>query len=467
MKNYLNAKQINIVFLLCLLVVSGFDIYGQQINRNKPEREKWFSEQGLGMFIHLSVDVQLGGNIAHNVFASSKDYQKYYFEELPKTFNPKKFDPEEWAILAKLARMKYVVICTKHINGFCLWNTQSSDFNVMNTPFARDFLKETIAAFRKYGIAVGLYFSPNDAHVMYKQGYSLSRRSPESNISNNKELWRVTQQQLRELFSNYGKIDILFIDDPDTKNTQPVADYCWEMDPDLVITRGAMLTPELRSEGNNPLELPTAIVHKAWEACATTTAEWSYVQGTPDKSIYEILQVYFETRAKGGNLLLNVHPMSNGELPEGNIGLLRRLAIWQASNHEAVDKVVPCARPLVDGIWYTKAKDQDSVYYAFLDATDWVWRTRKAFLLSPIQGNSFTKVSVLGQDETKMQYNMDVSPSTYFALHTEGLFVSVMKSHRSYYDIKEIDRSAPPWIVIKMEKADFKTHETKIIVPDL
>ena len=101
---------------------------------NKPERLEWFRDLGFGMFIHWSVDSQIGSVISHSLAGASEDYRKRFFEDLPRTFNPRKFDPEDWAALAKLAGMKYVVFTTKHHSGFAMWNTRTTPFNVMRTP---------------------------------------------------------------------------------------------------------------------------------------------------------------------------------------------------------------------------------------------------------------------------------------------------------------------------------------------
>ena len=162
-----------ILLLFCLTTLIYVEACWSQkitIDRNKPEQKEWFSDAGFGMFIHWSIDVQLGAIISHNVAVGSDDYQNQYFDELPKTFNPKKFDPEEWAKLAKIAGMKYMVFTAKHHNGFCMWDTKTSEFNIMNSGYGKDILEEIIGAFRKYDIAIGLYFSPDDYHVMYKQG---------------------------------------------------------------------------------------------------------------------------------------------------------------------------------------------------------------------------------------------------------------------------------------------------------
>lgn len=258
-------------FITLILFCCLFHLHGQKItiDRNKPDRKEWFTDMGFGMFIHRSVDVQLGAIISHNVAVGSKDYQDKYFNELPKTFNPKKFDPEEWAKLAKLAGMKYMVFTAKHHNGFCMWDTMTSEFNIMNSGYGKDILKEIIEVFRKYNIAIGLYFSPDDYYVMYKQGFPPSRESEESESTRNSELWEINKKQLRELLTNYGKIDILFIDEKSDWANPLVANYAWDLDPDLLITRGGMETPEQHLP-NQPFDSP-------WEACYTIGSHWQFV----------------------------------------------------------------------------------------------------------------------------------------------------------------------------------------------
>ena len=146
-------------------------------------------DAGFGMFIHRSFDSQLGAVISHSMAGASADYLGRFVHELPKTFNPKKFDPEEWAVPAKLAGMKYVVFTTKHHSGFCIWDTKTTGFNVMNTPFHRDITKEIIDAFRKPGIAIGIYFSPEDFNHLYENKipigrlqYRILKRCPTENL---------------------------------------------------------------------------------------------------------------------------------------------------------------------------------------------------------------------------------------------------------------------------------------------
>ena len=129
---------------------------------NKPERVDWYQDQALGLYLYWTVDAQLGMVNSHSLVGASKDYLNRYFTELPQTFNPKKFDADWYARLAKVCGFKYVCISVKNHNGFCMWDTQTTPFNVMNTPYDKDITKEYVEALRRYKIPVSFYFSPDD-----------------------------------------------------------------------------------------------------------------------------------------------------------------------------------------------------------------------------------------------------------------------------------------------------------------
>jgi alpha-L-fucosidase len=108
---------------------------------NKVERLEWFRDQGFGLFIHWSVDSQTGVVISHSLAGADEAYTRRFFDDLPKTFNPRKFCPQDWAALAKLAGIRYVVFTSKHHSGFAMWDTRTTDFGVMHTPFKRDITR--------------------------------------------------------------------------------------------------------------------------------------------------------------------------------------------------------------------------------------------------------------------------------------------------------------------------------------
>lgn len=145
---------------------------------NKPEKLEAFRDQALGMFIHWSVDSQLGTVISHSLVGADADYSRRFFEELPKSFYPTKFDPVEWAALAKLCGFKYAVFTNKHHSGFCMFPTGTTDFSIANTPYQKDITKMYADAFRGAGLGMGFYFSPDDFRMLHKQGIPIDRNVP-------------------------------------------------------------------------------------------------------------------------------------------------------------------------------------------------------------------------------------------------------------------------------------------------
>ncbi len=396
----------------------------QILNLNKPERETWFTKLGFGMFIHWSHDSQLGSVISHSMVGASEAYLQRYVEELPKTFNPKRFNPDEWASLAKLAGMKYMVFTAKHHNGFCMYDTETTDFNIMNTPFGRDATREVIDAFRAQGIAIGLYFSPDDFWLLREQGYAVSRQREAALPSNNPELLAYDKKQLRELLTNYGKIDIVFLDGIEQYGKTELAKLCWEIDPDIVVTRGAMETPE-QEIPNEPLPE-------------------SYKSGT------DIINKLVEIRAKGGNWLLNVGPRPDGTLPQEQEDRLREVALWQFVNQEAITDIEAWNIIREDNIWFTKAKGENTVY-AIITNTPWTYGERKTFQLRTLQGNANTRVSVLGHDGEILEYQPEVDPRPYVYVNDNGITLDIMRAQRLYND-----RTWPNPIVVKIENVSYR-----------
>lgn len=135
--------------VLCLLLLTALisPLISQESLGNKPERLEWLKDAGLGLFVHWGVDSQIGTVISHSLVGASEDYAERFFNKLPKTFNPTRFDPDEWARLAKIAGFKYVVFTTKHHSGFCMFQTESHGFNISKTLYEGDITKEIVEAF--------------------------------------------------------------------------------------------------------------------------------------------------------------------------------------------------------------------------------------------------------------------------------------------------------------------------------
>jgi alpha-L-fucosidase len=412
-----------------------------QQTTNKPEREQWFMDAGFGMFIHWSMDSQLGAVISHSMSGASTDYLARFVHELPKTFNPKKFNPDDWAVLAKLAGMKYMVFTTKHHSGFCMWDTKTTGFNVMNTPSKRDITKEIFDAFRKQGIAVGIYFSPEDFNYLYENKIPIGRlQHPMHYPKNNPGLMELDKAQIKELLTNYGKIDVLFFDGP----AEGLKEYAWQLQPDVVITRGQMQTPEQK--------LPDKPMPGPWEACFTMGTDWQYKPtNDPHKSGTEIINMLIEIRAKGGNLLLNIGPKPDGEIQIEQEALLREVALWNFVNQEGIHNIRPWQIIKEGNIWFTKAKDANTVYAFIQSGKEWPYGTRKEILVKTIEGIPETKVSILGYASELLEYKEGFDAKIYFQTTKMGLLISAVNGHRLY-----TNNQWPNPVVLKIENVRYR-----------
>jgi alpha-L-fucosidase 2 len=411
---------------------------------NRPERLDWFRDLGFGMFIHWSVDSQLGSVISHSLVGADNEYRSRFFDALPRSFNPTKFRPQDWAALAKLAGMKYVVFTAKHHSGFCMYDTKTTTFNVMNTPFGRDATAEIVKAFRDEGLAIGLYFSPDDFYYLHEKKKVIAR-PPHRGVSpqENPDLLAYDQAQVRELLTKYGPIDIVFIDGV----AEGLRELVWELQPNAVITRGAMETPEQRLPGV-PLDRP-------WESCITMGTSWQYKPTHEEyKSETELIELLIETRAKGGNLLLNVGPKPDGELPIEQEERLRGMALWNFAFGEAVSGVRPWVITNEGDLWFTRRKNEPTVYVFVTKVGNWALGERKTFTLRSVKATEKTQVSILSQTGEVLEYLPDVDPRPTWKQDDKGLHISAMMAQRLYDN-----RRWPDPVVLKL------THVTPGLIP--
>ena len=396
---------------------------------NRKERLRWFNDIGFGLFIHWSIDSQIGSVIGHSMASASKDYLEKYTRVLPSTFNPKRFDPDEWAALAKLAGIRYVVFTTKHHNGFCMFHTDSTPFNISNTPFERDITGEIAEAFRTQGIAIGWYHSPDDFYFLHGMGLPIHRGVKPEQCDG---LLEHNQKQVRELLTNYGKIDIMFFDGP----SDGLSELCWEIDPDIVVTRGAIKTPEQH--------IPGVQSEEPWEACVTMGTGWQY---KPTNEVYksgtQMIELLIETRAKGGNLLLNVGPKPNGELPIEQEAILREIALWNFVNDEAIYGVRPWRVPFEGDVWFTS---KDDTVYALVESDEpWAYRGRRELSLFSVRASDQTSVQVLGQSP---EATFAERPAVAWKQEGDQLQISATRVQRLYNN-----RRWPNPVVLKITHA--------------
>lgn len=409
----------------------------EMVSRNRPEDLEWLRDAGLGLFIHWSLDSQLGCVISHSLVGASKDYVDRFYEELPKTLNPKKWDFDHLAELARLAGFQYAVFTTKHHNGFCLWDSKTTDFNIMNTPCGKDLVKQYAEAFRKQGIKVGLYFSPEDFRYLRSQGLTITRTPLEPYSKEVMEGYRqLLTDQMTELMTNFGKIDVMFFDGGETmynEEGESLQQLCmrvaWDLQPGILITRGAIPTPEQ--------QLPGVGVDFAWEGCITLGTAWQY-QPTNEtyKTGLHVIRLLTETRAKGGSLLLNIGPDANGELCRAQEDIIRELALWHFLNHEAIHNTRPWIITNEDSAWLLRSKDGSALYAVLFDQKDWDRGQRREFLLKSVKASPDTMVEVLGQTGELTEYRPDLDAHTYWEQRENGLHISAMHAQRIYCGIQ-------------------------------
>ncbi len=442
-----NLKKTIIIIILASIIQFSY-AQNQILNLNKPEREQWFTELGFGMFIHWSLDVQLGMVISHSMVGASDEYLDRYINELPKSFNPQYFNAEIWARVAKMAGMKYLVFTTKHHNGFCMYDTKSTDFNIMKTPYGKDITKMIVNACRKEGLAVGFYFSPDDFHFLYKQSVLISRKRPEALAIQNAGLNAYVKEQMKELMTQYGKIDIVFIDGADQFGKTELAKVCWDINPEVVVTRGAIQTPEQKT--------PDSSLPSPWESCYTLGDQWQY---RPTNEKYKTAKTtitkLIEIRAKGGNFLLNFGPDADGQFPPEQLGVLNEISLWMFMNKEAFEQTAPHQTTREGDIWFLKHKEKQTVY-AFIIEDNWKLGERRTFQIRSLQATDSTKITVLGHNGKVLEYNPEADPAPTITNKNDGMEISVMRAQRIYND-----RQWSNPIVVKFERIESSEAKNK------
>jgi alpha-L-fucosidase len=371
---------------------------------------------------------------------ASPDYLDSYLNELPKSFNPNRYDPEEWMRLASLAGAKYMVLTAKHHSGFCLWDTKTTDFNIMNTPYGKDILRSYVEACRKYNLKVGFYFSPEDFQFLHRQGHLIRRKAEYADISNNQELLAHDRRQVQELLTEYGEIDVIFFDAFDNR---ALVEYVHKLQPGCLVTRGEMSTPEQ--------EIPDRPLPGPWEACFTLGTQWQFKPTNEEyKSGRELIEMLIDIRAKGGNLLLNIGPDPSGMIPFEQERILRELGLWIFVNRESVQGTRPWPVIREGKIWFTRSKKADDVYLFLTGEDSWPLGARRQFTLRQVQATTATTISVLGQNSRVVEYHPEINPEARFKQMPGSLLISVVRAQRLY---NNRSWSNPP--VVKLTNVKF------------
>ena len=294
---------------------------------------KWWNEARFGMFIHWGLYAQLRRS---EWVMSIEGTPLDEYDKLADTWKPKPRPMREWAKLAKKAGMNYMVMTTKHHEGFCLWDTGQTDFNAVKRGPRRDLVREYVEACREFGLKVGLYYSLMDWH--HPDGWKLCAK----NESARRRFVDFTHGCVRELMTNYGKIDILWYDysapleTAEAWESMRMNQMARKLQPHIIINDRSILKEDFTTpEGS----VTPAEKGRGWEACMTFNDEsWGYMPSAASEAVSarDVLKMLRTSAGGCGNLLLNIGPAPDGSVPEDAVEPLTTVGKWLAKNGEAV-----------------------------------------------------------------------------------------------------------------------------------
>ncbi len=344
-------------FILLFVLVFGSANAQNAANSTEispEERMEWWQDARFGMFIHWGVYSQAGGewngetNHAEWLqFTAKIPLQEY--KAYAKTFNPVKFDAKEWVSIAKNAGMKYIVVTSKHHDGFAMYNSQVNDHNIIKgASFQRDPLKELAEECKKQGLRFCVYYSLGrdwedpDCPTGYAGNIAWRSNLIDYPIEKDKKLQRYLDRkaipQIKELLTDYGDIGVMWFDTYELvskQQGQKIVDIIRELQPKCIIN--SRVGPCLGDYTVNEQEVPEGASIKPWESCMTMNNHWGYNKADNDwRTSEELIHHLIDIASKGGNFLLNVGPTGEGVIPAESVERLKAVGDWVNVNGEAI-----------------------------------------------------------------------------------------------------------------------------------
>jgi len=310
--------------LITVLILAQLILMRCQAPSTKEERLEWWKDARFGMFIHWGPVSIKGTEIG---WSRGREWSIEEYDNLYKQFNPVQFNAHEWVQTAKAAGMKYIVFTSKHHDGFCMWNTKYTDYNIMNSPFKRDVMKELSEACKKEGIALGFYHSTCDWHnpdfPLTSPGGTVKRE-----VSNLDRYTEYLKNQSVEIIKNYGPLLVMWYDVPqqfDSIRGQGVIDHIRKIQSNILVNnrtgaKGDFDTPEQRVGSFNN--------KRAWETCMTIGRQWAWKPDDEVKSLEQCLHSLIRSAGGDGNLLFNVGPRPDGTIEPLQVERLKEMGQW-------------------------------------------------------------------------------------------------------------------------------------------
>jgi alpha-L-fucosidase len=322
---------------------------------------EWFKKARFGMFIHWGLYSITGRDMW---YYSMEEVKKEHYERLFKKFDPISYDPAKWANLAKKAGMKYAVFVAKHHDGFCLWDSKFTDFKVTNTPYGKDLLRPWLEAFRAEGFRIGIYYSLIDWHHPHFTVDCIHPQRADIEKLNDERDFKIyvdfMHKQIRELMSEYGKIDIFWPDfsygtwPHHNKNelkgkgaadwqSEDIIKMIEELQPGILCNGRMGLPGEIKGDFSTPEQyIPDKDITGdegtvMWETCETLGSGWGYCRGDTDiKTPGMVIKHIVTCVSNNGNLLLNVGPTPRGTIQDEFADCLERVGKWMDINGESI-----------------------------------------------------------------------------------------------------------------------------------
>lgn len=320
-----------------------------------PDLSQWQDER-FGMFIHWGIYSMVAKN-EWCMMREKMTMESYQF--LIDHFDPDLFEPREWARLAKSAGMKYVIFTTKHHDGFCMWDSQYTEYKITNTPFKRDALREIVEAFRDEGLRIGLYYSISDwthPDFLITEGsnhaaYQLHPKEEAEKLNEGRDMSRYSQymrNQVTELLTQFGEIIEFWFDvsgkiSPVLCESEAMLDLIRSLQPNIILNNRLalpgsedILTPENYLRDSDCID--SAGQHRAWEGCHTLSASWCYNRDelSYSKSPIRCLEILITQTSLNGNTLLNIGPTSRGYVCKEEREKLELISHWMKYNARSI-----------------------------------------------------------------------------------------------------------------------------------
>lgn len=318
---------------------------------------------------------------------TTRTYQQYkqWYWGLSEDFNPTRFDPAQWARVMRDAGMRYMIFTTKHHDGFCLWNSRLTDYTVARHAFRnnprRDVLRWVLDAFRRQNFMIGEYFSKPDWHSQdyWWDVHATRGRNVNYNIAKFPWHWerfkRFTHGQIEEILSDYGTVDILWLDGGWVckENNQDIdmpaiAAMARRLQPGILIVDRTIAGP-YENYQTPERGTPEGQVNHPWESCIPLSDDWGWTPNARFKSARQVVNTLAEIVAKGGNLVLGVGPSPEGVIIPEVTDILHQIGQWLNQNGEAIYGTVTTPHFHQGNLWFTASKDGNRVYaiYALPD----------------------------------------------------------------------------------------------------